>query len=83
VTDRQRPHERLPAAGGRRGAAARGEGLGASSWTASARGAQVVILNHPRWPEGGKDPLTAFRLRQPAAASAGSPSSSPSTASSS
>lgn len=25
-----------------------------------AKGAQVVILNHPRWPEGGKDPLTAF-----------------------
>jgi hypothetical protein len=25
-----------------------------------ARGAQVVILNHPRWPEEGKDPLTAF-----------------------
>ena len=25
-----------------------------------ARGAQVVILNHPRWPEEGKDPLTKF-----------------------
>ncbi|MSR62644.1 MAG: hypothetical protein EXS08_09400 [Planctomycetes bacterium] len=25
-----------------------------------ARGAQVVILNHPRWPEDGKDPLTKF-----------------------
>ncbi len=25
-----------------------------------ASGAQVVILNHPRWPEEGKDPLTAF-----------------------
>jgi hypothetical protein len=25
-----------------------------------ARGAQVVILNHPRWPEKGKDPLTRF-----------------------
>lgn len=25
-----------------------------------ARGAQVVILNHPRWPEGGEDPLTRF-----------------------
>lgn len=25
-----------------------------------AKGAQVVILNHPRWPEGGKDPLTQF-----------------------
>lgn len=25
-----------------------------------ARGAQVVILNHPRWPEAGKDPLTKF-----------------------
>ncbi len=27
-----------------------------------AKGAQVVILNHPRWPENGKDPLTAFRF---------------------
>jgi hypothetical protein len=25
-----------------------------------ARGARVVILNHPRWPEDGKDPLTRF-----------------------
>jgi hypothetical protein len=25
-----------------------------------ARGAQVVILNHPRWPEKGRDPLTRF-----------------------
>ena len=25
-----------------------------------ARGAQVVILNHPRWPENGRDPLTRF-----------------------
>jgi hypothetical protein len=25
-----------------------------------ARGAKVVILNHPRWPEDGKDPLTRF-----------------------
>lgn len=25
-----------------------------------AKGAKVVILNHPRWPEGGKDPLTNF-----------------------
>jgi len=25
-----------------------------------ARGARVVILNHPRWPEDGKDPLTQF-----------------------
>jgi len=25
-----------------------------------AKGAQVVILNHPRWPEDGKDPLTKF-----------------------
>jgi hypothetical protein len=25
-----------------------------------AKGAQVVILNHPRWPEKGKDPLTSF-----------------------
>lgn len=25
-----------------------------------ARGARVVILNHPRWPEDGKDPLTKF-----------------------
>lgn len=25
-----------------------------------ARGAQLVILNHPRWPEKGKDPLTRF-----------------------
>lgn len=25
-----------------------------------ARGAKVVILNHPRWPEDGKDPLTKF-----------------------
>ena len=25
-----------------------------------ARGAKVVILNHPRWPEDGKDPLTQF-----------------------
>ncbi|HEX6884144.1 MAG TPA: hypothetical protein VF530_12260, partial [Planctomycetota bacterium] len=25
-----------------------------------ARGARVVILNHPRWPEEGKDPLTKF-----------------------
>ncbi len=25
-----------------------------------ARGAQVVILNHPRWPEEGEDPLTRF-----------------------
>jgi hypothetical protein len=25
-----------------------------------AKGASVVILNHPRWPEKGKDPLTAF-----------------------
>ncbi|MEQ1891449.1 MAG: CehA/McbA family metallohydrolase [Planctomycetota bacterium] len=25
-----------------------------------AKGAKVVILNHPRWPEDGKDPLTKF-----------------------
>jgi len=25
-----------------------------------ARGAQVVILNHPRWPDQGRDPLTRF-----------------------
>jgi hypothetical protein len=25
-----------------------------------AKGAKVVILNHPRWPEDGKDPLTQF-----------------------
>jgi hypothetical protein len=25
-----------------------------------AKGAKVVILNHPRWPEKGKDPLTIF-----------------------
>jgi hypothetical protein len=25
-----------------------------------AKGARVVILNHPRWPEDGKDPLTQF-----------------------
>jgi len=25
-----------------------------------AKGAKVVILNHPRWPEKGKDPLTLF-----------------------
>jgi len=25
-----------------------------------AKGAQVVILNHPRWPEKGKDPFTKF-----------------------
>ncbi len=25
-----------------------------------AKGAKVVILNHPRWPEKGKDPLTSF-----------------------
>jgi len=25
-----------------------------------ARGARVVILNHPRWPEQGRDPLTRF-----------------------
>jgi hypothetical protein len=25
-----------------------------------ARGAEVVILNHPRWPEDGEDPLTKF-----------------------
>ncbi|MSR46302.1 MAG: hypothetical protein EXS13_04450 [Planctomycetes bacterium] len=25
-----------------------------------AKGAQVVILNHPRWPENGRDPLTKF-----------------------
>jgi hypothetical protein len=25
-----------------------------------AKGAKVVILNHPRWPEEGKDPLTRF-----------------------
>ncbi|MBI5435341.1 MAG: CehA/McbA family metallohydrolase, partial [Planctomycetes bacterium] len=25
-----------------------------------ANGAKVVILNHPRWPEGGKDPLSNF-----------------------
>jgi len=27
-----------------------------------AKGAQVVILNHPRWPENGKDPWTRFGL---------------------
>ena len=25
-----------------------------------AKGAEIVILNHPRWPENGKDPLTKF-----------------------
>jgi len=35
-----------------------------------ARGAKVVILNHPRWPEDGKDPLTKFGFDEKTGANA-------------
>lgn len=35
-----------------------------------ARGAKVVILNHPRWPEDGKDPLTKLGFDEQTGANA-------------
>jgi hypothetical protein len=35
-----------------------------------ARGARVVILNHPRWPEDGKDPLTVIGFDEQSGANA-------------